>query len=159
MDAAPTRPKARPRLSLDYSPWGLENRTPLGSSLPGTLSTGAPATTYPGGFSPTLGTACTNCFAIPHGTGGAFNAINGGIGPTAPFSASTLNWTNFNVGANTGTNGTRNEFNPYSLSWFDAAQQRNAVVATADQRLTKNITFNGTGFYSNRRAENLSPAD
>ncbi len=157
-DDAPSMAKDRSRLSLDYSPWGLENRTPLTSSIPGTLSTGAPVTTYPGGFAANLGTYCTNCFAIPNHTGGAFNPINGGIGPTAPFSASTLNWTNFNTAANIGTNGTRNEFNPYTLSWFDAAQQRNAVVATVDQRLTKNITFNGTGFYSNRRAEFLNPA-
>src|SRR5256714_4215977 len=58
---------------LDFTPWGLDNRVPLASSIPGTISTAAPATTYPGGFSPTLGTACTNCFAIPRGTGTAFN--------------------------------------------------------------------------------------
>ena len=49
-DDAPTMAKDRSRLSVDYSPWGLDNRTPLTSSLPGTLSTGAPATTFPGGF-------------------------------------------------------------------------------------------------------------
>src|SRR5260370_37219662 len=118
--------KDRSRLSLDYSPWGLENRTPLGSSIPGTLSTGAPATTYPGGFSPTLGTACTNCFAIPNHTGGAFNPINGGLGPTAPFSASTLNWTTFNTAAHIGTQGTRHGVKSSNLSLFDAAHQRHA---------------------------------
>jgi iron complex outermembrane receptor protein len=158
-DDAPTMAKDRSRLSVDFSPWGLENRTPLTSSIPGTLSTGAPATTYPGGFAANLGSACTNCFAIPNHTGQPFNPINGGVGPTAPFSASTLNWTNFNVAGNTGTNGTRNEFNPYTLAWFDAAQQRNAVVGTVDQRLTKSITFNGEGFYSNRRAGYLNPAN
>jgi len=60
---------------------------------PGTISIGAPATTYPGGFAANLGTYCTNCFSIPQGAGRAFNPINGGIGPTAPFSGSTLNWT------------------------------------------------------------------
>jgi len=158
-DDAPSMSKDRSRLSQDYSPWGLENRTPLASSLPGTLTTGAPVTTFPGGFAATLGTYCTNCFAIPGSTGRDFNPINGGIGPTAPFSGSTLNWAAFNVAANTGSNGTRNEFNPYTLSWFDAAQQRNAAVATVDQRLTRNITFNGTGFYSNRRAGYLNPAN
>ena len=158
-DDAPTMAKDRPRLSVDFSPWGLDNRTPLTSSMPGTLSTGAPATTYPGGFAANLGSACTNCFAIPNQTGRAFNPINGGVGPTAPFSASTLNWTTFNVAGNTGTNGTRNEFNPFLPAWFDASQQRNAVVGTVDQRLTRNITFNGTGFYSNRRAGYLNPAN
>src|SRR5258708_10594040 len=158
-DDAPTMAKDRSRLSVDFSPWGLDNRTPLTSSIPGTLSTGAPATTYPGGFAANLGSACTNCFAIPNRTGQPFNPINGGLGPTAPFSASTLNWTTFNTAANIGSNGTRNEFNPYSLAWFDAAQQRNAVVGTVDQRLTKSITFNGEGFYSNRRAGYLNPAN
>src|SRR5258705_846763 len=131
--------KDRARLSGDYSPWGLDNRTPLSSSLPGTLTTGAPVTTFPGGFAANLGTYCTNCFAIPQGTGRAFNPINGGIGPTTPFSGSTLNWTTFNVAANTGTNGTRNEFNPYSIAWFDAAQHRNGAAMTIDHRLTRNI--------------------
>src|SRR6266699_1579149 len=144
---------------LDFSPWGLDNRIPLASSIPGTISTGGPATTYPGGFSATLGTACTNCFAIPRGTGASFNPINGGLGPTTPFSASTLNWTTFNVASNNGTNGTHNEFDPYSIAWYDAAQQRNAAVATFDQRLTRNVTAYGSGFYSNRRSEFKNPAN
>jgi iron complex outermembrane receptor protein len=41
----------------DFTPWGLENRIPIASSLPGTISTGAP--------SATLGSGCTNCYAIP----------------------------------------------------------------------------------------------
>jgi hypothetical protein len=155
-DDAPVYGNSKSNYSSDFSPWGLDNRTPLTSSLPGTLTAGGATTTLPGGFAATLGTYCSNCFAIPGSTGRAFNPINGGIGPTAPFSGSTLNWTNFNVAANTGTNGTRNEFNPYAISWFDAAQQRNAVVGTVDQRLTRNISFYGSGFYSNRRAEFLN---
>src|SRR5258705_13069194 len=152
LDDSPIQGNVHPNFSVDYSPWGLENRTPLASSIPGTLSTGAPATTFPGGIAANLGTLCTNCFAIPRSTGAPFNPINGGIGPTAPFSASTLNWTKFNIAANTGSNGTRNEFNPYSIGWYDAAQQRNGGALTIDQRLTKNITFTGEGFYSNRRS-------
>src|SRR5258705_13919088 len=102
--------KDRARLSVDYSPWGLDNRTPITSSLPGTLSTGAPATTFSGGFAANLGTYCTNCFAIPGSTGRNFNPINGGIGPTAPFSGSTLNWTTFNVAGNTRSNGPPHAF-------------------------------------------------
>src|SRR5439155_25699844 len=105
-----------------------------------------------------LGTGCTNCFAIPHGTGIPFSPINGGIGPTAPFSGSTLNWTAFNVAGNSGTNGTRNEFDPFTTAWYDAAQQRNAAVMTVDQRLTRNISFYGEGWYSNRRAQVLQPS-
>ena len=147
------------KLSVDYTPWGLENRTPLTSSIPGTISTGAPATTYPGGVPANVGSYCTNCFAIPAGTGVKFNPINGGLGPTAPFSGSTLNWATFNVAANSGSNGTRNEFNPYSIGWYDAAEQRNGGAITIDQRLTKNISFTGEGFYSNRRSQALSSAN
>jgi iron complex outermembrane receptor protein len=159
-DDSPIQGKAaNSKFRIDFSPWGLENRIPLSSAMPGIISTGAPATTYAGGFAANLGTACTNCFSIPRGTGRDFNPINGGVGPTAPFSGSTLNWTTFNVAANTGINGTRNEFDPYSIAWFDAAQQRNGGAITVDQRLTRNITFYGEGFYSNRRAEYLNPAN
>src|SRR5882724_11596173 len=146
---------------LDFSPWGLDNRIPLASSVPGTISTGGPAQSALLGLgtTATLGTNCTNCFAIPRGTGASFNPINGGVGPTAPFSASTLNWTAFNVASNNGTNGAHNEFDPYSTAWYDAAQQRNAAVATFDQRLTRNITAYGSGFYSNRRSEFKNPAN
>jgi hypothetical protein len=85
-DSSPIPGNKHSKMTVDYSPWGLENRIPLTSSIPGTISTGAPATTIPGGLPANTGTLCTNCFAIPRGTGAAFNPINGGIGPTAPFS-------------------------------------------------------------------------
>jgi len=154
---------------LDFSPWGLENRTPLQSSIPGIITPGATsAGTNPDVFAQgnaSFGTACTNCYAIPRGTGQPFNPINGGIGPTDPFSGSTLTWngTNFvnaaSALAGIGTNGTQNEFNPFSIAWFDAAQQRNGGAMTVDQRLTSTITFYGEGFYSNRRAQYLNPAN
>ncbi len=156
-DASPIFANKHSSLTVDYSPWGLDNRTPLGSSIPGTISLGAPATTLPGGIPANLGTYCTNCFAIPAGTGGAFRPINAGVGPTAPFSASTLNWATFNTAANNGTNGTRNEFNPYSLGWYSASEQRNGGALTVDQRLTKTISFSGEGFYSNRRSGFVAP--
>jgi len=63
---------ANSKFRVDFTPWGLENRIPLASAMPGIISTGGPATTYPGGFSATLGTACTNCFSIPNNAGGKF---------------------------------------------------------------------------------------
>ena len=51
------------------------------------------------GTSALLGHGCTNCYAVPLGTGGNFDPGVGGVGPTAPFSASTLNWSSFNVQA------------------------------------------------------------
>jgi outer membrane receptor protein involved in Fe transport len=149
-DDSPIMGNAHSNITVNFSPWGLDNRIPLQSSLPGTITNGAPSSQ--------LGTLCTNCYAIPHGTGGNFNPGPSGIGPTAPFSNSTLNWGTFGVAANSGTNGTRNAFNPYLLSWYDAAQQRNAATMTLDQRLTKDISFYGEGWYSNRRAEYYNPA-
>jgi hypothetical protein len=146
-DEAPVYGTAHSKYTQNYSPWGLDDRRPITGAYPGIISTGAPATTFPGGFPATVGTYCTNCFSIPAGNGTAFNPINGGIGPTAPFSASQLNWTNFNVAGNSGTNGTRNIFEapgtamksrPYSARRDDCI----------DQRLTKNISFFGGSYYA-----------
>jgi iron complex outermembrane receptor protein len=49
--------------------------------------------------------------------------------------------------------------NPLATSTEDPPQQRNAAVMTVDQRLTKDISFFGEGFYSNRRVEAISPCD
>jgi outer membrane receptor protein involved in Fe transport len=157
-DNIPTVNKGISKMTLDFRPWGLEDRTPLASALPGIISTGqaVQSATLGLGTTATSGTNCTNCFSIPAGAGTSFNPINGGIGPTAPFSASTLNWGTFSP-VNGGTNGSRNEYNPYLLSWYDAAQQRNGGALTFDQRLTRSITAYGEGFYSNRRAEYINP--
>ena len=154
--------------NMDFTPWGLEDRTPIRSSLPGTISIGNP--TQPAslglgtGGANALGHNCTNCFAVPGGTGGNFASnLNSGLGPLAPGSAATLNWGTFAVAANGGaTNpaaGTRNVFNPYTLAWYDAAQQKNSAVMTVDQRLTKDVSFFGEGFYANRRAQYLNPSN
>jgi len=166
-DEAPVLSTSHSKYTANYSQWGLDDRTPLAASLPGTISAagfgGSPtsAAWQPAslglGTSAAIGTNCANCFAIPKGNGTAFSPINGGIGPTAPFSASQLNWTTFNVAGNSGTNGTRNEYDPFfhGQGYEVAPQQRNAAVITVDQRLTKNISFYGEGFYSNRRVEQL----
>src|SRR5882672_4035356 len=162
-DDSPVQGNVHSKYSIDYSPWGLDNRIPLGSSMPGTLSAGSPQNTN-NAFAANLGRNCTNCYAIPHGTGNDFNPINGGVGPTLPFSGSTLNWATFANAANGGSTasssvGTRNVFDPLKLSLEDSGQQRNAAVFTVDQRLTKDISFYGEGFYSNRRGSTYSPAN
>jgi outer membrane receptor protein involved in Fe transport len=151
------------QLTVDFTPWGLDSRVPIGSSLPGTISVGAPAqpaslglTT---GTNATFGTNCTNCYAIPLGTGTDWDPGATGIGPTAPSSASTLNWATFATSENGGTNGTRNIFNPYTIAWYDVAEQTNRAVLTLDQRLTSNISFYGEGYYSNRRSQYFNPAN
>src|SRR5258705_3256120 len=98
-DDSPTMGNAHSNLTVDYSPWSLDDRQPLGSSIPATLSTGAPV--QPGGgkvgTAATLGHGCTNCFAIPLGTGGNFSSVNGGIGPTPPFNVTTPKVGSFNT--------------------------------------------------------------
>ena len=152
-DEGPVPGNAHSKYTANFTPWGLDDRRPLAASLPGTISLGAPAA--PAGFNAAFGTVCTNCFAIPKGTGTPFNPINGGIGPTAPFSASTLNWATFNTAANSGANGTRNVFDPLfqGTGYEVAPQQRNAATITIDQRLTPDISFFGEGYYSNRRVQ------
>jgi outer membrane receptor protein involved in Fe transport len=160
-DSSPLHGNARSNFTPDFSPWGLDNRLPIASSIPGTISVGAPAPSTLRG----LGNACTNCFAIPAGSGVNFNrSLNGGLGPINPSSApGVLNWATVGAASNGGaTNsaaGTKNEFNPYTIGWYDAAQQHNAFVMTVDQRLTKDVSFYGEGYYSNRRAEFLNLAN
>ncbi len=137
---------AHSNYTINYTPWGLDNKIPVGLSLPGTISTGAP--------NATVGTTCTNCYSIPHGTGANFNAtLNNGIGPLGGSSAATLNWANFI--ANAGNKGVSNEIDPLTQGWEVAAQEKNAFVVTLDQRLFSWLSFFGTGFYDNRRVSEL----
>ncbi|HYK79008.1 MAG TPA: TonB-dependent receptor, partial [Micropepsaceae bacterium] len=155
---SPTQGNFSSKFTFDFSPWGLDNRNPIGSSIPGTLSTGGSTSIDTTNYPANNGHNCTNCFAIPGGAGRGFNPINNGLGPTAPFSASTLNWTVFNVAGNSGTNGTRNEFNPYAITYYSSGAQYNGASVTVDQRLTKNISFSGEGFYGIRRITFLNNA-
>ena len=150
------------KFGQDHTPWGFDDRRPLASSLPATLSVSTPRALGGGpnvGTSAQLGHGCTNCYAIPSGTGQNWDPGASGIGPTDPFSASTLDWASFNTPGNSGTNGLRNQFDPYDIAWYDAAQQRNGGHITVDQRLTSNISFYGSAFYSNRRATYLNPGN
>ena len=108
-----------------------------------------PNPNYPGN----LGTNCQNCYAIPHGTGSDWDPGAGGIGPLLPGSAPTLDWAIFNDPANRGTNGTRNVFNPYDITYYSAGIQYTGGAITVDQRLTSNISFYGEGFWGMRRAQ------
>ena len=102
-DESPVLGNAHSNLTVNFSPWGLDNRTPLASAMPGIISRGGfpvgasnsnadgrPAANAALGFGANgnLGTLCGNCFAIPAGSGVAFNpALNAGLGPLAPSSA------------------------------------------------------------------------
>jgi outer membrane receptor protein involved in Fe transport len=150
------------QFGIDFRPWGFDDKRPLASSLPGTLSRGAAQ--QPGGgpigTGANTGSGCTNCYAIPLGTGQDWDPGPNGTGPTAPSSAATLNWATFSTNAaNSGSNGLRNQFDPYHLGWYDANQERNGGHITVDQRLTANISFFGSAFYSNRRAVFVNPSN
>jgi iron complex outermembrane receptor protein len=165
IDTSPTRGNVHSKLTLDHSPWGLDDRRPIGSSSPGTISTGnqvglsmpdpddpssqIPNPRYPGN----IGTNCQNCYAIPLGTGFDWDAGATGIGPLLPGSAPTIKWATLSNPSNGGTNGTRNVFNPFSIVDYSAATQYTGGAITVDQRLTSNISFYGSGFYGMRRSQ------
>jgi len=148
------------KFGIDHSPWGLDDRRPLASAIPPILSIGNPVQIGGGnvGTSATLGHGCVNCYSIPNGTGQNWDPTSTGDGPLLPYSGSTLDWASFNTAGNSGTNGLRNQFDPYDIAWYDPRQERNGGHITVDQRLTSNISFYGSGFYSNRRGHNLSPS-
>ena len=64
-----------------------------------------------------------------------------------------FNWADLNTPDNRGTNGTRNVFNPYEISYYSAGIQYTGGAITVDQRLTSNISFYGEGFWGMRRAQ------
>jgi iron complex outermembrane receptor protein len=167
----PTLGTVHSKYTYDHRPWGFDDRRQIGSSLPGTISTGAPAgplvanpiydpnnPAFGPAFVPNnalpgnLGTNCLNCWAIPSGTGSHWDPGPNGTGPLGPSSAATLDWTSFNNPANSGTNGTRNVFNPYRITEYSAGIQYTGGVITVDQRLTSNISFYGEGIWGMRRS-------
>jgi iron complex outermembrane recepter protein len=141
---------SRPYYTLNYEPYRYDNETPLGQSMPGTVSVGDPAAD-PNlaalGFSATVGTrACTNCYSVPSGTGWNF-------GSKAP--GPTLSWAALQ--ANTGITNLRNEGDVADKS---PGQYHNSATFALDQDLIDGIKFFGEGFYSNRQSkERTIPQD
>jgi len=146
----------RSYFTMDFSPWGLDNRTSIANSRPGTISLGSPAlpavnpnspgvpaaTAYPintppavqgtpGSFSASTGFSCANCFAIPKGQNGSGLSWNQIVGNTVPAA--------------------QNQINPFSNGWEQPDQARSGLVATLDQNVAPGFQFFGDGFYSNRR--------
>jgi iron complex outermembrane receptor protein len=152
------------KFTMDFTPWGLENPfVPIGAMNPGVVSTGAPVipTTVPGGSGAVpflVDATCTNCFSIPRGTGGNWVPGGGGVGPIAPASAATFSWPGFI--ANAANAGANNYIDPLSGTggWEQGAQQKNSVVGTFDQRLWPNVSFFFSGFYTNRRVQEMLPS-
>ncbi len=168
LDETPTTGKNFSMFRTDHRPWGFDDRRPLGSSVPATLSTGVARAVGGGqvGTSAVLGHGCTNCYAVPIGAGQNWEPGASGIGPLAkttqnanPYGLNLLDWSTFNTPDNSGTNGLRNQFDPYLISYYDAHQVRNGGHITVDQRLTSNISFYGSAFYSNRRGNFVNPGN
>lgn len=151
-DQQPVHGTAHSGYTVNFTPWGLDDRRPVADSVPGTVSTGSP--------SASLGSACTNCYAVPKGAGQNFASnLNSGLGPLVPGDVPQLPWATLSSAANSGTNGTRNAIDSYKLGWETAAEQRNAAVATIDQRIVPGVSFFASGFYDNRRNQILLPAE
>ena len=140
--------KAHSKYTLDYTPWGLDNQSPLGASIPGTISAGKPKAT--------VGTVCSNCYAIPRGTGGNWAGGASGLGPGLGGNAAAPAFDWNAAGLNLGTT---NVIDALKLGEESGAQQKNSWVATFDQRLLRRdgmapgVSFFFTGFYTNRRVQ------
>ena len=149
-DEKAVKGKTHSKFTTDFAPWGLANPfVPIGASIPGTVSIGAPNVSS----GVRIGTACTNCYSIPRGTGADWTPGAGGVGPTAPGSAATVDWAT--LLANPGAN---NWVDPLTAGWEQAAQQSNSAVLTFDQNLFPSISFFATGFYTNRRVQEILPS-
>ena len=80
-----------------------------------------------------LGHGCTNCYALPLGTGQNWDAGLSGIGPLESRWASRTSMSRATIStgrtstrpAIRGTNGLRNQFDPFDIAWYDARQERN----------------------------------
>lgn len=135
-----TEKRLRLQFTNDYTPWGLDNLTPVASAVPGIVSVG-------GNPTPNTGTSCTNCFSIPKGTGWNYGDTPAHTNPTAPNSASTINWTDL---AN--RPGVLNQVNAFSQSSLSTPQQRNSATVTFDQKIIDGVELFVDAFYQNRRA-------
>ena len=52
-----------------------------------------------------------------------------------------------------------NEIDPLKQGWEEGAQQKNSFVGTFDQQIFPGVTFFFTGFYTNRRVEEVLPRE
>jgi iron complex outermembrane recepter protein len=111
----------------DYTPWGLDDRSPLASSFPGVVSTGKPSSA--------TGTSCTNCYSVPKG-----QPVTG------------LTWAQLLA-----HNGVTNEVSEFASASLGGPQQTNSFTATFDQNIYPGVQFFGDVFYTNRQARFIDP--
>jgi iron complex outermembrane receptor protein len=129
----------------NFTPWGLDNETPLVSSYPGVLSTpgsiggvtfttGAPQTTAKANT--TTAALCANCFSIPTG--------QNGVG---------LTWAQIQANQGATKNSINNDLNQSIIP----SDQWVSDTITLDQDITPWLQFNASGYYSNRRDQTHNP--
>lgn len=139
-------------ITWDFTPWGLDNRIPLRSSLPATLSFGTSFTaanaalpnvnTNPVGFS---GSGCTNCLLVPAGQNGTgltwASLLARPMIPQTPTAA-----------------GTNNLIDPHKYAEYTGAQQRTSVAMTFDQTVYEGVSVFFDGFFAHRNSPlHISP--
>lgn len=156
-DEKPIKGNVHSKFTTNFAPWGLQDPyVPIGAAIPGVITVGAPVITNGAGAATTaapvlVNGVCSNCWSLPAGTGANYAAGTTGYGPTTPRGASTITWAALT--GSSGNAGDNNFVDPLTAGWEQAAQQKNSVVATIDQRLFPGVSFFGTGFYTNRRVE------
>ena len=140
---APLLAKNRDFYTFDFTAWGLDDRTPVRSSIPATLFFGG---TNP---SPQTGSACDadilpdiiapntvdasdaiRCYSIPKGQNGT-----------------GLTWATI-----AGHPGVENLVNPYFNSDLTPWQKRSAFAVTFDQMIMPGVELFVDAFYSNRKS-------
>jgi len=161
-DSSNLTASARPYYTLNFTPEGLMDYTPIGSNMPGIITTGKAQTiaNAPAGETAANGSRfCANCYSIPAGTGWNYGDTPAHTNPTAPGSAPTVSWAT--VLANPGV---KNEVDPW---WYADARpqlQTSAATGVFDQRLTNDFYFVGPvslfgdAFYANERGRQIYPA-
>ena len=132
-NSQPLKGSKRSVYTQNFTPWGLDNETPLAASFPGTVSTGASVTGT--GAATAIASLCANCFAVPRG--------QNGVG---------LTWAQ--IQANPGIG---NIINPTTTQEIIPADQWTSSVFTLDYDLTPWLQFNAEGYYSLRRDQTHNP--
>ena len=112
-----------------------------------------------------LGHGCTNCYALPDRhrpeLGSRYLAASAqeAAGQQIESRATSRLVELQHSGGLAEPTALRNQFDPFDIAWYDARQERNGGAITVDQRLTSNITFYGSGFYSLRRGHLSEPVE
>jgi iron complex outermembrane receptor protein len=136
--------KDRDFYTFDFSPWGLDDRTPVRSSIPSTIHFGG------NNPSPSTGPFCDADVApdiIPPNTTGAPDSVRCYSVPPGQ-NGTGLTWSQI-------TPGVTNLVNPYFNVDLTPWAKRSALAVTFDQQLIEGVELFIDAFYSNRRGKGI----